>query len=541
MGKYFNPGNGLFEMALNSEIYVDKSRMIAYTNSVLCSEQRFICVSRPRRFGKSMTINMLAAYYSKGCDSKELFADKKIVLCESYEKHRNKYQVLYLNMQEFLSKTKSVEDMFSLITRAFVREVRKEYPEIDFLSETDLGWCMADVYEESQIPFVVLIDEWDCIFREYKENKEEQKRYLDLLRDILKDKPYIALAYMTGILPIKKYGTHSALNMFDEYAMTNPGKLAEFVGFTAEEVKELCEKYHMDYEEAKNWYNGYVFSDNLEIYSPKSVVSAMMSGRYSDYWNQTENFEALKMYIQLNLGGLKDAVIRMLAGFRERIDVRSYVNDMTTFGGYEDVLTLLIHLGYLAYDIDCQEVYIPNKEISKEFVTAIGSVEWGTVARSIKKSDLLLEAILKGDEQAVALGIEQAHYETSILQYNDENALSYTISLALYAAREYYTVIRELPTGKGFADMVFLPKKNHMDKPVLLVELKWDKDADAAIRQIEEKRYTGQLQSHGGKIIMAGISYDKDTKKHECMIRQVKTIPSSFSPDYQNQKDRIVI
>ena len=214
---------------------------------------------------------------------------------------------------------------------------------------------------------------------------------------------------------------------------------------------------------------------------------------------------------------------------------------MTTFGGYEDVLTLLIHLGYLAYDIDCQEVYIPNKEISKEFVTAIGSVEWGTVARSIKKSDLLLEAILKGDEQAVALGIEQAHYETSILQYNDENALSYTISLALYAAREYYTVIRELPTGKGFADMVFLPKKNHMDKPVLLVELKWDKDADAAIRQIEEKRYTGQLQSHGGKIIMAGISYDKDTKKHECMIRQVKTTPPSFSPDYQNQKDRIVI
>ena len=210
----------------------------------------------------------------------------------------------------------------------------------------------------------------------------------------------------------------------------------------------------------------------------------------------------------------------MLAGFKEKIDVRSYVNDMTTFGGYEDVLTLLVHLGYLAYDIDRQEVYIPNKEISKEFVTAISSVEWGTVAQSIKKSDLLLEAVLRGDEKTVASGIEQAHYETSILQYNDENALSYTISLAFYAAREYYTIIREFPTGKGFADIVFLPKKNHVDKPVLLVELKWDKNADTAIRQIEEKRYAGVLQSHGGKIIMAGISYDRDTKVHECIISQ---------------------
>lgn len=375
MGKYFNPGNGLFEIALNSKIYVDKTEMIAYTNSVICSEQRYICVNRPRRFGKSMAVNMLAAYYSKGCDSKELFADKKIAVCEDYEKYRNKYHVLYLNMQEFLSKTKTVEEMFSLITKAFVREVRKEFPNIDFLSESDLGWCIADVYEESGIPFVVLIDEWDCIFREYKENKEEQRRYLDLLRDVLKDKPYIALAYMTGILPIKKYGTHSALNMFDEYAMTNPGKLAEFVGFTSNEVKELCEEYHMDYEEAKNWYNGYAFSGGLEIYSPKSVVSAMISGKYSDYWNQTENFEALRMYIQMNLGGLKDAVIRMLAGFREKVNIRRYVNDMTTFGGYEDVLTLLIHLGYLAYDMDHEEVYIPNKEISKEFVTAIDSVE----------------------------------------------------------------------------------------------------------------------------------------------------------------------
>lgn len=518
MGKYLNPGNRLYKMALESEIYVDKTKMISYTNRVSCTEQRYICVSRPRRFGKSMAVNMLSAYYSKGCDSEELFADKKIAKCESYEEHRNKYNVLYLNMQEFLSKERTVDEMFSFIAKVFVKEVRNEFPQIDFLDETDLGWSIADAYQESQIPFVILIDEWDCIFREYKDNRKEQERYLDILRSVLKDKEYVALAYMTGILPIKKYGTHSALNMFDEFAMTDPRWLAEFVGFTSEEVQELCEKYHMDYEEAKNWYNGYSFSRASEIYSPKSVVSAMLSGKYSDYWNQTETFNALKMYIEMNFDGLKDAVIRMLAGFREKIDIRRYSNDMVTFGGYESVLTLLIHLGYLAYDMDREEVYIPNKEISGEFVSALSDIEWGAVAQSIKKSDSLLEAIWRGDEQFVANAVEQAHYETSILQYNDENALSYTISLALYAAREYYTVVREMPAGKGFADMVFLPKKNFLDKPALLVELKWDKDANTAIRQMEEKNYTGVLEEYKGKIIAVGVNYDKSTKVHECVI-----------------------
>lgn len=520
MGTYFNPGNELFYRSVNSEIYVDKTELLEHTNSMLFTEQCHICVSRPRRFGKSMTLNMLAAYYSKGCNSADLFSDKKIAKCASYEKHRNKYQVLHLNIQEFLSKAKSVENMCDLMAKVFVKDVRKEYPNIEFLSETDLAWCLSDVYQESQIPFIILIDEWDCIFREYRDDKIAQEKYLDFLRDLLKDKPYVALAYMTGILPIKKYGTHSALNMFDEYTMLDPRKLAEYVGFTADEVRALCEKYQMDFEEAKNWYNGYSFPNAKEIYSPKSVVTAMLSERYNDYWNQTETFEALKKYIDLNIGGLRDAVLRMLAGFSEKINTRNFTNDMVTFRTYEDVLTLLIHLGYLAYDIDNEEVRIPNKEISKEFVAAVSDVEWGTIVKSIKKSDALLEAVFHKDESAVAEAIEQAHYETSILQYNDENALSYTISLALYAAREYYTVIREFPTGKGFADMIFLPKKNHPNKPALLVELKWDQSAETAIRQIEDKNYAGILKDYSEKIILVGVNYDKTSKKHECVIKQ---------------------
>lgn len=521
MGKYFNPGNKLFKMALESEIYVDKTEMISYTNHVLSTEQRYVCVSRPRRFGKSMTVNMLAAYYSKGCDSKNIFEGRKITKHKSFEEHRNKYNVLHLNIQEFMGKERTIDEMFTLIAKVFVREARKEFPEIDFLDETDLGWNMMDIYEESQIPFVILIDEWDCIFREYKDDKKEQERYLDLLRHILKDKEYIALTYMTGILPIKKYGTHSSLNMFDEFTMTDPGWLAEFVGFTAEEVRNLCAEYNMEYEEAKNWYNGYSFFRAPEIYSPKSVVSAMISGKYSDYWNQTETFQSLRTYIEMNFSGLRDAVIRMLSGFREKIDIRRYSNDMVTFDGYESVLTLLIHLGYLAYDFDREEVYIPNKEISGEYISVLADLEWGIVVQSIKKSELLLEAIWKGHEEYVSEAIEQAHLETSILQYNDENALSYTVSLALYSAREYYSVVREMPTGKGFADIVFLPKKRHNDKPAILVELKWNKDADTAIKQIEDKNYTGILKDYGGKIILVGISYDKNTKIHQCVIHEI--------------------
>lgn len=465
-----------------------------------------------------MAEEMLQAYYSVGCDSEQLFADKKIAAYGSCQENRNKYQVLHLNMQEFLSKAGNVRDMFDLITKVFVREAKREFADVDFFSEAELSWCIEDVYQATKVPFVVLIDEWDCIFREYRENREEQEQYLDYLRDLLKDRSCIALAYMTGILPIKKYGTHSALNMFDEYSMTDPRELAEFVGFTAAEVQKLCKEYHMDYEMAKKWYNGYSFPGEAEVYSPKSVVTSMMTGRFSDYWNQTETFEALRMYIELNIDGLKDALLRMLAGFRVKIDIRNYANDMVTFRGCDDVLTLLIHLGYLAYDMNTEEVYIPNKEISKEFVTAIGSMEWGEVIRSVKKSDSLLEAIWRGDEQIVAEEIQQAHYETSILQYNDENALSYTIALALYAAREYYTIVREFPAGKGFADMVFMPRKEHLDKPVLLVELKWNRDADTAIRQIREKDYSGVLKDYSGKVLLVGICYDKKTKVHTCEI-----------------------
>ena len=338
------------------------------------------------------------------------------------------------------------------------------------------------------------------------------------LRDLLKDKAYVHLAYMTGILPIKKYGTHSALNMFDEFSMIDPGPLASYVGFTEEEVKMLCQQYDMDMVEIKNWYDGYSFQNADSIYSPRSVINCMRLGKIANYWNQTETFEALQMYLDLNFDGLKDDVLSMIAGERIPVNIGSFTNDMTTFRTEDDVLTLLIHLGYLAYDERYQTVRIPNSEIRAEYVNTVAVSDWGTVSQALKNSADTLQAILQGREQQVAVAMQQAHFETSHIQYNDENALSYTISLALYAARNYYTVHREMAGGKGYADLVYIPRKSFPDKPALVIELKWDKDVRGALQQIKEKEYCQSLEEYEGNIILVGINYNKKTKIHECMI-----------------------
>ena len=522
MGIYLNPGNNKFKRAVNSDIYVDKTGLIKYTNSIVDTLQSCVCVSRPRRFGKSMAADMLTAYYSKGCDSRELFSGLEIAKDESFEEHLNKYDTIFLNMQEFLSRSSNVKELLERVEGKVIRELKKQYPDVELYDENDLAETMQDIFAESECPFIVIIDEWDCIFREFKHDKAAQEIYLDFLRDLLKDKEYIYLAYMTGILPIKKYGTHSALNMFDEFSMIDPGPLAEYVGFTEKEVEALCQKYQMDINEIKNWYDGYSFEEVESVYSPKSVVSCMRLGKLGNYWNQTETFEALQIYIDMNFEGLRDDILSMIAGETVPANTRSFTNDMTTFRTEDDVLTLLIHLGYLGYRYADKTVFIPNEEIRSEYVSAIAVSDWGEVSKALKNSADTLQAIWQGREEQVAEGIRQAHFETSHLQYNDENALSYTISLALYAARNFYTVHRELSGGKGFADIVYVPRKRFLDKPALVVELKWDKNAEGAIQQIKEKEYCRSLEEYKGNLLLVGINYDKKTQVHTCKIEQYR-------------------
>ena len=344
MGSYLNPGNKGFRESLNSQIYVDKSGLIEQTNAVLDTREKYMCVSRPRRFGKSMTIDMMAAYYDQSCKSEALFSLLEISKKDSYQKHLNQYDTIRINMQEFLSASSNVSEMLELLQKRLLSELQRKYSE--YTDGTNLIFAMQDIYAETGHPFVILIDEWDCLFREYRQDQEAQRKYLDFLRMWLKDKEYVALAYMTGILPIKKYGTHSALNMFTEYSMINPRGMAEYFGFTEPEVKALCDRYGMSFEETRAWYDGYemLVVENgeqkiRELYSPKSVVEAMRSGIFDNYWNQTETYEALKMYIQMNFDGLKDAVIRMLAGEWVPINTGTFSNDMMTFTSKDDVLT----------------------------------------------------------------------------------------------------------------------------------------------------------------------------------------------------------
>ncbi|MDE7185006.1 MAG: ATP-binding protein [Lachnospiraceae bacterium] len=523
MGIYLNPGNKGFQESVCSEIYVDKTGLIEYTNKYLNTKQKHICVSRPRRFGKSMALEMLSAYYSRGCDSREMFHGLKIEAAPKFGEHLNMYDVIYLNMQQFLIRAKQRE-ITEYLEEEVLEEVREEYGE--FLKRQDIGLADAlrRIYAKTERTFIFLIDEWDCVMRERQDFEEMQKQYLDFLRDLLKDQPYVALAYMTGILPIKKYGVHSALNMFTEYSMVDQDVFEEYTGFTEAEVKALCSRYHMNFEDVSSWYDGYELINFQHVYNPKSVVEAVRRGRCSNYWTATETYEALKKYINMNLDGLRDEIVKMLG--RESVPVRTvkFKNDMRNLQTKDDVLTLLIHLGYLAYDSVEERAFIPNNEIMGEFENAISDGGSENLIKVIMDSERLLQNTLNGRESEVAAALDRAHTEiASNLNYNDEFALGCAVILAYWSARKDYKIIRELPVGYGYADIVFLPLPGR-NKPAIVVELKYNKAAQTAIQQIKDKKYADVLRGYSGEVILVGINYDKDRKDagHSCRIERME-------------------
>jgi len=522
MGMYLNLGNAGFQ-SIRKGLYVDKSELIGFVNRALGTEDKLICVSRPRRFGKSFAAKMLCAYYDKSCDSRELFCDLLIAKDETFFQCLNKYDVLYLDITWFIVTVNDIRHTVSYLQEQVIEELQGVYPEV--AGEKSLPRALSRINDRTGHKFVVIIDEWDALFRECKEDTALLKEYIQMLRGLFKSSQtdkMIETAYMTGILPIKKYGTQSALTDFREYTMIQPQMLAKYVGFTEEEVKELCSEYGLDFEEAKRWYDGYSFSRIPSVYSPNSIIRAVKSGEFGDYWTETETYESLKYYIGINEDGLRDAIISMLGGLRCRINTRTFQNDMSNIKNKDDVLTLLIHLGYLAYDSEKKEVYIPNQEVADEFKNAVEYSGWEGVSEALRDSERLLDATIAGDEVAVAEGIDRIHSSnTSILAYNNELALSCVITIAYYTAQKDYVLLREFPTGKGFADVVFLPRK-HTSKPAMIVELKWDKSAEGAIRQIKDQNYAGALEEYRGNLLLVGINYDKETKKHECVIEKYR-------------------
>ena len=523
MGTYINIGNAGFQRARNSE-YVDKSGLIAVVNSTLFAESCFSCVTRCRRFGKSMAAKMLCAYYDRSCDSRSLFADLKIAQDPSFDKHLNKYPTIYLDVTDFVSRYKS-DDIVGKIDAALLADVSKAYPDVLVEKGDSLMDYLLRVSEAKQDQFVFIIDEWDAICREFAPDTQAMDAYVSWLRRMFKSQQAMrvfACAYMTGILPIKKYKTESALNNFVEYSMVTPRKMAQFFGFTKEEVRVLAEKDGMDFDELEKWYDGYQIGDQLSMFNPNSVIQAIDSNWCESYWGKTGAYDAVAHYIRMNFDGLKDSVIQMLGGGRVKVNTTKFQNDMSLIESKDDVLTVLIHLGYLSYDRRKMECYIPNREVRGELSNAVEESGWTNVIKAIEQSEQLLEATLRGDEEAVARGVDAAHDEhTSILSYNNENSLACVLSLAYYYAHNDYVIHREFATGKGFADLVLIPRKN-VCSPAIILELKYNLDADTAISQILRKQYPAKVAEYTGELLLVGINYDKKEKTHQCHIERIK-------------------
>ena len=522
MGMYLNPGNMALRQDMSGAVYVDKSLLIAETNRLANTPQRFVCVSRARRFGKTMAGTMLASYYSKGCDSRAMFDRLQIAKHPAYEQYLNKLNVVKFDLNAMFSSCRNPERFMEMVEQTLVEEFVEEFPDIRFSDFDTLDRAIARVYSKTGEQFVVIIDEYDVLVRERVPETLFQS-YLRFLNGLFKNAdlaPAIALAYLTGILPIVRDRVQSKLNLFEEYTMVEPGALDPYFGFTAAEVKRLCDEHGMDYDECCRWYDGYHFRGVGEVFNPKSLVQAIARKRCGNYWSQSGSYDAVRDYIILNFDGVKDAVVRMMGG--EKVDVRvsSFRNTMDSFHDKDDIFTYLLHIGYLAYDDEAQQCYIPNEEVRQQWFDALKITDdYQEIIKLLESSKELMNSLLAKDEAALAEALEHVH-STALAPnaYNNEASFQTVLGLAFFYANTKYTVYREAPGGKGYADLVLIPYLPNI--PAVVVELKRGHTAEGALQQIKERRYYEPLTRYEGRLLFAGVSYDPDTKQHTCRIEE---------------------
>ena len=523
MGNYVNPGNSGFS-GIRNDLYVDKTGLIRLINQTIDTPRRLTCVSRPRRFGKSFAAKMLCAYYDKTCNSAELFHDLDIADDTQYREHLNRYDVIYLDMTGIIGES-SITEVIPYIQRNVIRELAEQYEHLK-VAEGFMA-TLANAAEAAGNKFIMIIDEWDAPIREAKAHPDLQKKYLEFLRTLFKNSgmtdKIFAAAYMTGILPIKKDGSQSAISDFLEYSMIKPRQFGEYAGFTEEEVRKLCSDRNRDFQRMKQWYDGYSFRGLASIYNPNSVIRAIHNDDFDSYWTQTSAAESLMGYINLNFDGLGRTVADLVGGVETKVDTNGFANDLVTFRNRDDVLTLLIHLGYLTYNEETQKVHIPNKEVRMEFSKAVRQAKRDDTLRRVRESEQLIEDTVHGREDAVAKQIEKIHEEESPLFYHNEQALRSVIKRAYFSYGDECLMFEELPAGAGYADIVYLPKKDSV-LPVLVIELKWNQSAEGAIAQIKNRRYSEAVKGYGSDILLVGISYDREAlpgeRKHQCRIER---------------------
>ena len=520
---FVNVDNRLFQIVRNSE-YVDKSEIITLTNQVIDTEERFICVTRPRRFGKSVTVKMLNAYYSKGCDSKALFSDLKIASSPDFEKHLNQHDVIYLDMTEFADNKDNGNKYLENLNTDVVSELKNTYPEC---FDKDKDYSLPEAIRCIKKRFIFIIDEWDFVFRQYPNNTKLQEDFIDLLRALFKGvgERFVELVYMTGILPIARYNTQSALNNFNEYTILKSSNYSQYYGFTENEVKTLCEKYQLDFETAKFWYNGYKVGE-YEIYNPNSIKKLITRREFQSYWSYTSAYGIVTEAINQNFEGLKDDIIRLCSGSTisiSRPEIKSFNTADLKFKNKVAIYIYLVHLGYLGYDDADATIYVPNEETRVELLNSVKENHWPKFETALKLSEQVVAATYNKDSETVAALLSKIHEDkVPALEYNNESALRYVVLMAYLATeRDYLAPLNEFPTGKGFADIVYLPMSaNAKDKPALIIELKKDASAKVALEQIKERDYVSRVKEYTDNILLIGINYDSKTKQHSCEIKK---------------------
>lgn len=525
MGEFVNPGNDAFSVVSAGE-YVDKTGLISLLNKRIGTNRNLVCVSRPRRFGKSYAAQMLSAYYDRSCDSSSLFGNMAVAEDSLFRKHLNCYDVIYVDISAVKPYSDNYRDLIPFLSEKLTEELTELYPGIK--SNSTLPSVLVQAVTASETKIVMIIDEWDAPIRELRDDNRAQREYLEFLRSLFKNSSVtervFAAVYMTGILPIKKEKSQSALSNFKEFTMVRPGEFAEYAGFTEQEVKTLCEKHRIDFASMKRWYDGYEAFGAGSIYNPNSVICAIEDRDFDSYWTETSSAEDLMEFITEDYSGLNRTIADLIGGNDVTVDVRGFSNDLTTFKGKNDVLTLLVHLGYLAYNREKKTVHIPNEEIRLEFNKSVREVDHEETKKRLRESEQLFLDTIRMNSPAVAAQIEKVHLEEfDPLHYNREDSLRCAIKLAYYTYRDHYLKFEELPSGAGCADIVYLPKQG-VNCPVLLVELKWNRSAECAIAQIHDRNYPAVLAPYKGNILLVGVNYSKDAppgqRHHECLIEK---------------------
>lgn len=511
-----------FQKAINSEFYVDKSRMIEKISARIMTGNQYICVTRPRRFGKTMNANMLGAYYTKGAKSEKLFSRLAISRNPSYQKHINRHNVIYIDFSRMPDFCGSYREYIQNIVENLKDDLKKAYPELNGTVYRSIGQMLCATDDS----FIFILDEWDSIFYRNFTTDEDGDSFLQFLKGLLKDQPYVELAYMTGILPVAKYSSGSELNMFVEFNAMNDVFLEDYFGMSGDEVEALCRKQNkISYEELKYWYDGYYLSNGRSLFNPRSVSCALELGICRNYWTETGPMNEIADCIEHNVDEVRGDIVRMVSGIPAEAELSGYSAAERQLNTRDEILSAMVVYGFLSYHDG--KLQIPNHELMEKYQKVLSRDSMGDVKKIVDDSREMLEATLNGNRRRVAEMLEAVHDRgIPFLNYHDENSLSCVITLCYLYARKDFWIKREEKSGKGYCDYLFYPKKG--GKPAIILELKADDSAENAIMQIKRKNYLQKAEGCA-EILLVGIAYSKKEKTHRCIIEKTTGRDAYFS------------